>query len=218
MSYILDALRKAAEQRGATPTVLLRPATPLARGIGGRRAPWIAIATVVVLLNAAVLVALLRPATITAPVATGRENARPRPVTAIRAVEDAGRPPATQVIEAEPPHRATGLKPPVLSVKPTPFAQRLLSRPTSEARATVPEPRIPPETPPASPSPPPARPDTSKLKLEVLSYSDVAAQRLVFINGRRYREGDTIDSGAKIEEIREDGVVLSEQGQRFTLR
>src|SRR5438094_235700 len=63
-----------------------------------------------------------------------------------------------------------------------------------------------------------ARPDTSKLKLEVLSYSDVAAQRLVFINGRRYREGDTIDSGAKIEEIREDGVVLSEQGQRFTLR
>jgi len=215
MSYILDALRKAAEQRGATPTVLLRPATPLARGIGGRRAPWIAIATVVVLLNAAVLVALLRPGAITAPVATGRENARPRPVTAIRAVEDAGRPPATQVIEAEPPHRATGLKPPVLSVKPTPFAQRLLSRPTSEARATVPEPRIPPETPPASP---PARPDTSKLKLEVLSYSDIAAQRLVFINGRRYREGDTIDSGAKIEEIREDGVVLSEQGQRFTLR
>src|SRR5437868_5047261 len=211
MSYILDALRKAAEQRGATPTVLLRPATPLARGIGGRRAPWIAIATVVVLLNAAVLVALLRPGAITAPVATGRENARPRPVTAIRAVEDAGRPPATQVIEAEPPHRATGLKPPVLSVKPTPFAQRLLSRPTSEARATVPEPRIPPETPPASP---PARPDTSKLKLEVLSYSDIAAQRLVFINGRRYREGDTIDSGAKIEEIREDGVVLSEQGQR----
>ncbi|TMQ17363.1 MAG: hypothetical protein E6K82_21300 [Candidatus Rokuibacteriota bacterium] len=210
MSYILDALRKAAEQRGATPTVLLRPSTPLARGIGGRRAPWIAIATVVVLINAAVLAVLLRPGGVTAPAAP--------PVTAIRTVEDPGRPPATQVIEAEPPRRAAPLKPPVLSVKPTPFAQRLLSRPPSEARATVPEPRLPLETPPASPSPPPPGPDTSKLKLEVLSYSDVAAQRLVFINGRRYREGDTIDSGAKIEEIREDGVVLSEQGQRFTLR
>jgi general secretion pathway protein B len=211
MSYILDALRKAAEQRGATPTVLLRPSTSLGRGIGDRRAPWIAIATVVVLLNAAALVALLRPGPVTAPA-----PAAP-PVAAIRTVVPPGRPPATQVIEAEPPRRPAPLRPPLLSVTPTPFAQRLPSRPPSEARATVPEPRIPLEAPPASPSPT-SRPDTSKLKLEVLSYSDVAAQRLVFINGRRYREGDTIDSGAKIEEIREDGVVLSEQGQRFTLR
>src|SRR5437588_659689 len=78
MSYILDALRKAAEQRGATPTVLLRPSTPLARGIGGRRAPWIAIATVVVLINAAVLAVLLRPGGVTAPAAPRNVEAQAR--------------------------------------------------------------------------------------------------------------------------------------------
>jgi hypothetical protein len=66
---------------------------------------------------------------------------------------------------------------------------------------------------------PPAKADTQRFKLEVLSYSDVPAQRLVFINGRSYREGDTLDGGgAKIEQIREDSVVLFEDGQRFTLR
>jgi hypothetical protein len=63
----------------------------------------------------------------------------------------------------------------------------------------------------------PAKAD-GRFKLEVLSYSDVPAQRLVFINGRRYREGETMDGGVKIEEIREDSVVLSDAGQRFTLR
>jgi hypothetical protein len=65
----------------------------------------------------------------------------------------------------------------------------------------------------------PVKADTQRFKLEVLSYSDVPAQRLVFINGRRYREGDIIDgAGVKVEQIREDSVLLNEDGQRFTLR
>ena len=90
----------------------------------------------------------------------------------------------------------------------------------------MPDARLAPVTRPApveskaTPAAPAAgRPEaSSKLKLEVLSYSEIPAQRLVFINGRRYREGETIDGGPKVEEIREDGVVLSDQGQRFTLR
>ena len=41
---------------------------------------------------------------------------------------------------------------------------------------------------------------------------------MVFINGRRYVEGDVIDGRLKVEEIQEEGVALSEQGRRFTLR
>jgi hypothetical protein len=41
---------------------------------------------------------------------------------------------------------------------------------------------------------------------------------MIFINGRKYVEGDSIDDRLRVEEIQEDGVVLSEQGRRFTLR
>jgi len=61
-------------------------------------------------------------------------------------------------------------------------------------------------------------PETASLRLEALIYADAPAERMVFINGRRYREGETMDGGVKIEEIREDSVVLSDAGQRFTLR
>jgi hypothetical protein len=56
------------------------------------------------------------------------------------------------------------------------------------------------------------------LKLEALIYSDVPAQRMVFVNGRRYVEGDTIDGRFRIEEIQDEGVQLSDQGRRFMLR
>jgi type II secretory pathway component PulC len=69
-------------------------------------------------------------------------------------------------------------------------------------------------TTPAVPSPA----ERAGLKLEALIYSDVPAQRMVFINGRRYAEGDMVDGRLRIEEIQEDGVALSDQGRRFTLR
>ena len=61
-------------------------------------------------------------------------------------------------------------------------------------------------------------PETSALRLQALIYADAPAERMVFINGRRYREGDSIDGRLRIEEIREDGVELSDQGRRFFLR
>jgi len=61
-------------------------------------------------------------------------------------------------------------------------------------------------------------PETASLRLEALIYADAPAERMVFINGRRYREGDSIDGRLRIEEIREEGVELSDQGRRFTLR
>jgi hypothetical protein len=66
---------------------------------------------------------------------------------------------------------------------------------------------------------PPASPETAALRLQALIYADAPAERMVFVNGRRYREGDSIDGRLRIEAIREDGVELSDQGgRRFTLR
>jgi Type II secretion system protein B len=56
------------------------------------------------------------------------------------------------------------------------------------------------------------------IRLEVLVYSDNAADRLVFINSRKYVEGQQIDEKLTVERIAEDGVVLSYLGQRFLLR
>jgi Type II secretion system protein B len=73
----------------------------------------------------------------------------------------------------------------------------------------------PAAAPPVALVPPIAR---GVLKLEALIYSDVPLQRMVFVNGRRYVEGDVIDGRFRIEEIQDEGVQLSDQGRRFMLR
>ena len=53
--------------------------------------------------------------------------------------------------------------------------------------------------------------------LQVLVYSDTPAQRMVFIDGRRYAEGDPIDGETVLERINADGVVVKHRGQRFVI-
>ena len=48
-------------------------------------------------------------------------------------------------------------------------------------------------------------------------YSDVPAQRMVFIDGRRFAEGDAIDTETVLERINADGVVVNRRGQRFVI-
>jgi hypothetical protein len=67
----------------------------------------------------------------------------------------------------------------------------------------------------AAPATPPA---PGRLTLDVLVYSDVPAERMVFINGKKYIEGQTVDGDAVLEQITPDGAVLSQRGQRVVLR
>jgi general secretion pathway protein B len=53
------------------------------------------------------------------------------------------------------------------------------------------------------------------IRVDALLYAERPAERMVFIDGRRYREGDTVSEGLRIEEIRRDGVILSYKGERF---
>jgi hypothetical protein len=214
MSYILDALKKAAEQRGANATVLLRTSAPIIRGARLARLPWV-LAGALLLLNLAGLVYLMWPAP---PIPTSLPPVPPAKVSLIQPIEAPPAPAPTKVIPAEPPPAPRPAKAPVAAPASVPPVS---TKPAAEKPVVVDkqvgDKAIVRITPPGAT--PATKADAQRFKLEVLSYSDVPAQRLVFINGRSYREGDTLDGGAvKVEQIREDSVLLLEDGQRFTLR
>jgi hypothetical protein len=75
-----------------------------------------------------------------------------------------------------------------------------------------------PATPAASQEPPGPQDVFAKLHLQVLVYSEVPSGRLVFINNKKYVEGQRIDADLVIERITSDGVFVSYQGKRVLLR
>ena len=58
----------------------------------------------------------------------------------------------------------------------------------------------------------------NEMTMSILFYSENKAERLVFINGRKYVEGDTIDGRYLLESITPEGAVLSFEGERAVLR
>jgi general secretion pathway protein B len=56
-----------------------------------------------------------------------------------------------------------------------------------------------------------------EMHLDVHVFATKPADRFVYINMRKYREGATLAEGPILERIRRDGVVLSYQGLRFVL-
>ncbi len=235
MSYILDALTKAAQQRDRQVPVVQRLLSPAPR----LRSPWhytsgrlLAALVLNAVLLAAVLVWWLRPASVTTP--SEPIAASPEPVATPAPPAPSHRPlvkleplPSTDAKMEKPsaplrePGAPAGAPPapappaaaPPVAAAPAPAPSATPSRP----RSGTPTIQAAPPTPGPAPRPP-ASPETSGLRLEALIYADTPAERMVFINGRRYREGDSIDGRLRIEEIREDGVELSDQGRRFTLR
>ena len=59
--------------------------------------------------------------------------------------------------------------------------------------------------------------DVPALRLELHGYSEKPAERFVFINGHKYREGERLTEGPEVVTVEPNGVVLSQQGHRFLL-
>lgn len=57
-----------------------------------------------------------------------------------------------------------------------------------------------------------------KMTISILLYSENKAERLVFINGRKYVEGDTVEGSYLLESITPDGAVLGYGEERVTIR
>lgn len=211
MSYILDALKKAEQERdlGRVPRLeSMHDSAPRQ----ARALPWLIAG--VLLVNAAALVWWLRPGT--------RSNvARP--------VRQAQLPAAPRIAQPAP---AAPVAPPVARVPAPP----IVAPPVAAAPVTPAPPPAPVATPVAPAAPPPvvAKPQTASvpllrdlpadfrasvppLSLDVHVYAPNPAGRFVLINMKKYHEGEQLAEGPRIDEITEEGVVLSYQGQQFRI-
>jgi general secretion pathway protein B len=56
-----------------------------------------------------------------------------------------------------------------------------------------------------------------ELHLDVHVYATKPADRFIYVNMRKYHEGNALQEGPVVEHIRRDGVVLNFQGLRFIL-
>jgi general secretion pathway protein B len=62
-----------------------------------------------------------------------------------------------------------------------------------------------------------ARGGVAALHLDLHVYTTQPQQRFIFVNSRKYKEGDTLAEGPVVEQITPDGAVLNFQGSRFKL-
>jgi general secretion pathway protein A len=72
-------------------------------------------------------------------------------------------------------------------------------------------------------SPPPASsealpPQELPLKIEMLVWAPEPRERMVYVNGHRYVEGETLANGAILQRIEQDGIIVIQAGQRLRLR
>jgi hypothetical protein len=72
--------------------------------------------------------------------------------------------------------------------------------------------------PPAGEPPQSVPEQIAKMKLQMVVYSEVPTQRLIFIDNQKYVEGSSIDGKVIVESITPEGAVLNYQGKRFPLR
>lgn len=224
MSFILDALRKSEHerQRSAVPSLSHVPLATARRELPG----WALL--VIGVLAAAVLVlggawwqsqrSLSAPAAAAAPVASTAPTAAPPAVTAPSIATPPAAPAPTTVATAAPPAPQPAVAS-TSSLQDAEVAAALEERTQSLANAAT-VPKRPTPTGPTLPSAASLQAqgiNVPALRLELHAYSDKPAERFVFINGRKYKEGERLTEGPEIVKIEANGVVLSEQGQRFQL-
>lgn len=132
-------------------------------------------------------------------------------------------PPPAVLVPSTPPRQApappssgpSGTQP--IAAAPSPTVAPPHQLPAEPPRSNLTKPAV------TTPRPPPAGPgggdeEFSKLKLTVHVWADKPAERLVFINGRKYVQGDRIEDKALLEEITQEGALVSYQGRRSLLR
>ena len=213
MSYILDALKKAEQERdlGRVPRIeTVHDNTP-------RRArvlPWLIAG--ILLVNVVALIWWLRPATHSDVAMAVRQApmpvAPPVPIAPVRPASPAAPPvnrmpspvvvappvAAAPVVQAAP--RAP-VKTPVAPVVSAP----IVAKPTADKAPLLRD------------LPADFRAEVPSLSLDVHVYAPAAKDRFVLINMKKYREGDQLAEGPRIAEITEDGVVLNYRGRVFRI-
>ena len=162
-----------------------------------------------------------------APSASLVPQTRPSPAALSRG---APRTPPTATVAPQPGPATAPLQPPPIApaapdaAKPAatergrivPDAGEPAAAPVGPSGRDAARPAAAPAGPPAASSG--AEGELSKLKLTVHVWAERPAERLVFINGRKYVQGDRIEDKVVLEEITQDGALVSYQGRRSLIR
>src|SRR5690606_23699391 len=235
MSFILDALKKSedARQRRIGPSLADAPVRPR----GAERPWWIAAVVGLLVLNLVVLAAVVltrgdrnaaaREAASQSPAYTGRapaaaphvaSNSNPAPATtprptgspAVRSLADEADA-ASWRFEDAPPHAIAAAvpegPPKVRQIDPgaATYAPRLPERTEEEEVLPTHADLVASGT---------SLPD---MHLDIHVHSPNPAERFVFVNMRKYVEGQALQEGPRLERITPDGAVLNHRGLRFLL-
>lgn len=146
------------------------------------------------------------------PVKSVGAGKRPAPPTVMESPPARPSAPRVPAPEAAPPEQTQAaldaVAPPMppLPVRPEALPSQGAGRPGAPA----------PPAPPADPAMLPAA--LAKMTLDVFVYTDVEADRLVVINGRRYTKGQYVEGLYLIDNITPEGVALSYRGEQAVLR
>jgi general secretion pathway protein B len=225
MSFILEALRKSEHerQRQAGPAVA---EMPIVRAPSRMPVALIAVGALLAVNLAVLLYFLLRN---DAPEVIREEPVAAAPADALRPapVERSMQPPPPPSVSA-PPSREVQPLTDVAAPEPAPMPMRdAPAAPDPTLIPPAPTPQVTYAEPPqAAVRDAPPRLDTlpaqataglPALNLDLHIYASDPAQRAAFINGRRYREGDTLPEGVEVRSITPEGAVLQYRGQRFLL-
>jgi general secretion pathway protein B len=216
MSYILEALKKADQERtlGSVPDL----ETP---HWGARRAArnyrWLWVVGALLLVNGVLLAFLLGRGTDDdepRAIAPSVQSSEPQPVAPVTPVPGAG----TTVVTR--PRNV--IQPLPAPVPPSSVTQAAVPLPTE---TTSPAPSVAVAQPAARPRqqgvqlwsdlPLEFRSGFSLPHIDVHVYAEQPARRFILVDLQKYREGDTLNSGAVIEEILPHGLQLYYQGTRF---
>lgn len=202
MSFILDALKKSEAERqpqsaaefASLPSPAAKSATPT----------WIWLAGLLLLINLAVLIGLLWRSE-SEPAVAATHVTRSANEDFANQVEIARRNPPPQQVDNRPVASESIDNPAPTRVAPTLISQTPESVDMDNQHPTIHELRAGGAV---------SIPD---LHLDIHVYSDVPAERFVFINMSKHREGSQLDEGPKINEITPLGVVLTHAGNTFLL-
>lgn len=146
------------------------------------------------------------------PVKSVGAGKRPAPPTVVESPPARPSAPRVPAPEAAPPEQTQAaldaVAPPMppLPVRPEALPSQGAGRPGAPA----------PPAPPADPAM--LRAALAKMTLDVFVYTDVEADRLVVINGRRYTKGQYVEGLYLIDNITPEGVALSYRGEQAVLR
>jgi len=225
MSLILDALKKSEAERlrGQVPNLLSPSPTATAHYRVQKKSslPWIILTAV--LLAALVFGFLFMKSdgreapdmsgatatVISQPAKTSTETSTPAPSAPVQAPVSPTTPPTQAAAPSAPASQTPQTKP--LSPFDTQTATET-TKPTVDTVEPLPEKRIAG----MAEMPVDQRQQLPALKLSMHVYSSDPGKRFAIIDGQRVNEGSLIGA-AVVEEIRQDGVVLSMQGQSYLL-